>query len=326
MRVNRARVMRAMTLVAGLLLGLAAATAPAALVTVSGSETWDGTANPHAADGVTLTTNTTVTPNVFIYTIPDGMRITAGGSVNLGSSGNAFVFAFTGGNLQIDPGGASITADSVSGGGDIRNAFTASASAEYGGTRELLITNVNHVTLDTLSCVAEDATHGPLRVVAAGKVTVNMLDNSDPNAGGSSARDITVRASQIDVRTVSAYVGRTTGTMVNGDILLEALAPPAYDPQLPIQTKANTLVARGLIRTRGGSDAFTKGSVTLRAAVLTLETGFATNIAPSGIYANFAGDATPESTYFVVLSNNGTFTATHNVQLKPPPGTMIAIR
>src|SRR5437773_9007045 len=60
--------------------------APAALVTVTNLEVWDGTNNPHAADGVSIAgSGTRLDP--FIYTIPpEGMLITTNGYIELSAS------------------------------------------------------------------------------------------------------------------------------------------------------------------------------------------------------------------------------------------------
>ncbi|PYI89814.1 MAG: hypothetical protein DME26_00185, partial [Verrucomicrobia bacterium] len=84
--------------------------APAALVTVTNLEVWDGTNNPHAADGVSIAgSGTRLDP--FIYTIPpEGMLITTNGYIELSASADrdnpyddySVWFMFSGGNLQMN--------------------------------------------------------------------------------------------------------------------------------------------------------------------------------------------------------------------------------
>ena len=78
--------------------------AHAALVTVSSTETWNGVANPHASDGVTLSgSGTEASPRT--YTIPNGMRITSTGRIILhGSSDYSIKLVIRGGDLQMDAG------------------------------------------------------------------------------------------------------------------------------------------------------------------------------------------------------------------------------
>ena len=58
-----------------LALGLTA-NSGATLVTVNSTETWDGTNNPHASDGVTVSGSGTVA-DPYTYNIPNGMLITS---------------------------------------------------------------------------------------------------------------------------------------------------------------------------------------------------------------------------------------------------------
>jgi len=321
---------------------------PAYPVYVSTVEPWDGTQNPHATDGVILTTNA----GAYVYTIPKSMEIAYGGSVDVGADHSRnFEFRFTGGNLQIDNGGLfdigvngvryptartltldlggsnivadANVADAAAGAGDIKNATPAV------GSRTLLITNVTDVTLGTLSVRADDAGRGTLTVVAGGKVTVQMLENSDPSTGGGNGGDITVRAAQIDVLNADTAAYRSSG-VANGNILLKALKPPQYDPTQPINTRSNSLTLRGTIKTKQAGTSNIGGSVTNRAAVLTLGPGFVGLI--NTVSTNFAGDAFPREKYFINnctnmgASVNFSFSANHNVQLLEVAGTLFTIR
>jgi hypothetical protein len=319
---------------------------PNPTIIVGTTEAWNGAANPHATEGVALTTNA----SAYVYTIPKPMEIVYGGSVDVGADySRNFEFRFTGGNLQVDSGGmfdigvngvrtptartltldlggSNIVADAVGGAGDIRNA---GADSGQEASRTLLITNVTDVTLGTLSARANDAGRGTLTVVAGGKVTVQMLENSDTSQGGSGA-NITVRAAQIDVRDVNASAARTSVVVANGNILLEALKPPEYDPTQRINLKENTLILRGTLTTKGGRSDHTGGSVTNRAAVLTLGPSFVGLI--NTVSTNFAGDAFPREKYFINnctnmgASVNFSFSANHNVQLKSDAGTVFTFR
>jgi hypothetical protein len=318
---------------------------PAIIVTTV--EPWDGAQNPRAADGVTLTTNA----SAYVYTIPKAMQIVYGGRIDVGADySRNFEFRFTGGNLQIDNGGvfdigvngvryptgrlltidmggSNIVTDAAVGAGAINNAFPTS-TGEYGGTRSLLITNVTDVSIGTLGARADDATKGTITVVASGKVSALLLDNSDPTAGGSSGANITIRAAAIDVLNADTAAYRPSG-VANGNILLEALKPPQYDPTQRINTKANTLVLRGTLKTKQAGTSNTGGSVTNRAAVLTLGPSFVGLI--GAVSTNFAGDGLPREKYFVnnctnmAASTNFSFTATHNVQMKSDDGTVLMV-
>lgn len=298
-------------------------------VIVYTTEVWDGTANPRAADGVALDGVTKT------YTLPSELYVTQLGTIDTGNGTTADIaLVFTNGGLRMDDGGivevscgrfiaAKLTMElggySVLGAGDI-NGGEGTFSI---GTRTIVITNAGDVALDEIWIPTGEAQNGDVRITATGSVSLTTIDTSDWTGGGNSAGNITVRGSEVDVRNAYAYCSRSSSGVSAGNILLEALMPPQFDPTQPINTKDNTLVVRGLLDTRGPA-VQNNGNITLRGAIVTLESGF--NVDSNGVFAIHAGDAEPHSTYFIDNSSAGPFTAVHNVQLQAPGGTVFVIR
>ncbi|MFM8357781.1 MAG: hypothetical protein ACKOET_04420, partial [Verrucomicrobiota bacterium] len=208
----------ALLALAGALAGGPAHQAEAALVTVSTTETWDGTTNPHAADGVTVSGSGT-DGDPYTYTIPDGMVITSTGRVILHSAGDHHLkFILPGGDLRMEPGAILNTerygirsglrtfvldlggVNSITGAGNIGPITTRDSTL-----RSLAIQNVRHVRLANIDMHVENANTGPsdfrpISIVASGDVVITgNLDNADRDTGGDGAGDITIKAATIDV-------------------------------------------------------------------------------------------------------------------------------
>lgn len=260
-------------LTAALCLAALARPASAALVTVSTPETWDGTTNPHAADGVTISGSGTEA-DPYTYTIPDGMRVTSTGRVVLHSGAdNNIKFVILGGDLQMDAGAVLNTeryalrsglrfftldlggVNSITGAGNIGPITTRDSTL-----RALTIQNVRNVSLANIDMHVENANTGPsdfrpISITASGAVVISgLLDNSDRDTGGDGAGDITVRAASIDVNQVDSrgYRNDPSGRPpYSGNILLQALSPAGnYDPNDGVNNRvSNRLTVRGPILT-----------------------------------------------------------------------------
>ncbi len=263
----------------------------AALVTISSVETWDGVSNPHAASGVTLTTNTTVTPNVFIYTIPDGMHITATGELRPGNVNITLSFAEGGGGLQIDAGGNvspevwpnvrwhgggspkrnlttnftfDMNGNDITGAGTINGKEGGSENWAY---HHVIIKQAGDVTLSSVIMEQHDATMGDFVVAATGTVSIGSINVR--GTGGGHTGDIYLRAPNL---TVGDILATSTVTDLPGYIRLEALAAPYYGQRAwEHNTTANTLTLNGTITTRAGMSLVAAG------VELELGPGFSTN-------------------------------------------------
>jgi hypothetical protein len=286
---------------------------------VCSNETWDGTANPRAADGVALDTGTKT------YTLPKELYITQIGTVNMGDLANV-TLAFTNGGLRLDSGAnvgvtvaryANRTLTLELGGFDVTGAGTISGGQQAGplGCRTVVVTNAGDVALDTVALLGYESQNGDLRLSASGEVAIVAVNTSDLSGGGDSAGNISIRGSRVDVGNAYAYCARSDlSTLNSGNILLEALMPPWFDWAQPVNRLVNTLTVRGIVDTMG-TKVQNQGNVTLRGAVVTLDTGFQLDLNSNGVFQVYAGDGEPHSRYFVNNSSSGPFTATHNVQL-----------
>lgn len=288
---------------AGLISGLLAAqlmvlAATGAPVIVNSTEEWDGLSNPHAADGVTLSGSGTDT-DPWVYTIPNGMRITSTGTVKLWSAANqdqAIKFEILGGDLEMEPGAVlnieryrvreswtpfilDLGGNSITGAGRI-----GSITDRNSTPRDLTIQNVQNVSLAEIDMHVENANTGPLDfrnivITASGSVVVTgTIDNSDRDSGGDGCGEITIKASSIDVNNIDARGFRNDPSgraPYSGNVNLIALAPAGnYNPNDSVNnTAANQLTVRGVIRTMAVDPRTIFGNVTLQAVAQQLVFG-----------------------------------------------------
>jgi hypothetical protein len=261
------------------------------------TEVWDGTANPHAMDGVTLTGSGTDS-DPFTYTIPKGMRLTSTGRINLHGAGDYNIqFVFPGGDLQMDEGAVLNTERYAIRSGlrtftlDMGGTHSITGAGAIGGItsrdstfRSLTIQNVRDVSLANIDMHVENANTGPaefrqISIAASGAVLVSgTVDNSDRDTGGDGCGDITIKASSIDVNNVDARGCRNDPSgraPYSGNVLLQALSPAGnYDPNDSVNnTPANRLTVRGAIRTMATDPRTLYGNVTLQGVVLQLVFG-----------------------------------------------------
>jgi hypothetical protein len=296
------------------------------------NETWDGTANPHAADGVTLDIGTKT------YALPTELYVTQSGAMNMGqpAATSDVKLSFTNGGFRMDSGAnmtvnvgryvyTKLTLDL--GGYSILGAGTVAGGTATGplGSRSLVVTNAGDVSFSAVQLLGYESANGSLQVTCTGLVEMTTVNTSDLSGGGDSAGNITVRGARVDVRDAYAYCARTDLSTLNaGNIMLEALKPPEFNPSQPINTRDNTLVVRGLLDTCGPRTQ-NLGNVTLRGAVVTLDPGFQLDLNSNGVFTIYAGDREPHSTYFIDNTTNLPFAATHNVQLKAADGTLLMV-
>jgi hypothetical protein len=330
------RVSLAMLAVLGLWLG--ADVSRAALVTVSGSETWDGVANPHATDGVTLSQ----AGGVSTYTIPNGMTIGASGVIGLGTANSNVTLSFApgGGGLILDGqinvssgfrNGAgtgpvrtftlAMNNNSITGTGDIVCTYTTGATQDK---HDLSITGTGNVSFDDIDFRHSDGgAGGTVNIAIGGTVTLDTINTSDDHNGGGAAEDVTVRGSAVTVGAISAFSARTGSAANNGNVTIEALLYPGFDPDDDTaNSMANTVTLGGAIDVEGSTSVDQGGgNVTIRGVVVTLNTAFTVDKeadATLGIYAGveppFAGFHFSDSS-----SDDAGYTATYNVAYALPP-------
>ena len=278
---------------------------PAAQVIISFSETWDGLANPHAGDGVTLSGYVGTEAEPFTYTIPKGMRITFTGGIILHSTNDYSIkFVIQGGDLQMDAGAvlnleryqlrsgrqAFILdlsgTNSITGAGQI-GPITASTSTP----RVLTITNVNNVQMTNIDLSVRDVnnTGRHLFIYARGTVDITgKIDNSDQDSGGDGSGDVNVFAREIMVKDIDTRCLRSgTGTRPTGEINLKALAPPGYSPTDGANnTAANRITIRGLLVATNNWTSDLYGQITSEAVILRLESNASPRTAANKLTLN----------------------------------------
>ncbi len=292
----------------------------ATLVTVNTAETWDGISNPHAGDGVLLNSGT--------YIIPDGLQITGSGIININTNANVS-FVFQNAGLQMDGliqlttlqrfGSADFSMDlggnSITGFGSITNGLNNSLHPH-----NLIINNVQDVSLNSIDLHKLDTSRGDVTITANGAVDISSINLSDNAAGGNDGGNLLIRAAQITAGTISTQTDRTGGATNNGNVTLEALGSPNFDPNdASGNSLENTLTLDGIIRTSGARTDHTGGNITLRGVVINLNAGFGININPSpnpGTLGIFAGNGDPSLHLFD--NSGGGFSALHNVEFSNP--------
>ena len=284
-------------LLPGVLLALGSVlSAGAAQVNINSTEVWDGTSNPHAADGVTLT-GSGADGDPAIYTVPDGMQLTSTGRIDfwsLATQNRNITLVIQGGDLRMDAGailnieryktrdGRKEFILDLSGANSITGAGRIGPITDRDSCpRALTIQNVRNVNLAEIDLHTENVNTGApadtrdLSITASGAVIVSgRIDNSDQDTSGDGGWGVTIKADTIDVNSIDTRgmrndrLGRAP---FSGAVVLQALSPVGnYDPNDSTNnTFANKLTVRGSIRTVGTDTRATLGEVTLRSAGLT---------------------------------------------------------
>ena len=216
---------------------IVAASPGSAPVEVVTREYWDGVANPHAADGVTLT-GTGTAGDPATYTVPRGLLLYSDGQIytsqatgqdseeggsalhikfkiegnlNLDANNNAFVTAIHARdtspgkrNLILDLNGTNsiVGQGRIVGLGNRVDALIFPNCFDRDTPRILTITNVNNVSFFDINVQVRNANNWgrPLLIKANGTVEVTSgIDNSDRDTGGDGGNDVEVFGSVIKV-------------------------------------------------------------------------------------------------------------------------------
>ena len=335
--------------------------ASAALVTVTNTEVWDGTSNPHEADGVTLSGGGTSFLDPFIYTIPaEGMLIKAGGTIvmstnldrSIASPDASIQFQFQApGSLTMEAGGVIDTQRPMRGGepwgpagrqnfnldlagGDVLGAGTIKGLRVAGGaynSRHLVIVNVRNVNFGAIDLHSDNinSTHASVFIEASGAVNVaGKVDASDKEgAGGSTGGNVEIKAEAIAVGGVDTTTLRTDGNASSGSITLQALSAAGFYQTAAVNDFTNRLILSGPVTTL--SPAGSGGNITLQSVALQLNGGASVAKQASGTLTVSAGDTTipspggtPQSLLFVNIAG-ASLTPTFDVNWNgvPPAGS-----
>ena len=320
-----------LVLVAAMILLILGPAAPgrvdAALVSVTGTETWDGVANPHAADGVTLGGSGTAA-DPYIYKIPDGMTITGGGLIQ--TLVNKHInFRFLNGDLQLDSGnridvqtgqrGATARLTLRLGNNDLTGSGTIFNSNQYVGPLDVSILGMGDVSLSAISLAKLDAGAADVNILAAGSLNITNIDTRDLAGGGGAGGNVTVRGGAVTLGNIDTASLRYTSPYPNGDVYLGGLTGPPFIPAWPGNVLGNHLTVNGVIDTFGVLTTAGGGNITLQGVKTTLGAGFGVEQGPLATlsisagkvqYGQIAGD-------LFVDNSGGGFSATHDVDWSP---------
>jgi hypothetical protein len=306
-------------------------TVSAAPVNVSGSELWDGTANPHVAEGVTLTTEEINGRAYQVYTLGRGLSIHASGVITLGAANICLRFPPGSGGLSLE--GAinlnrgtrsfapinyfrlEMNDNNIAGAGDfiVDPGVNDCLATEIRGTGD--------VSFDEYRVSGSDfGTGGQLDVQIGGAFEARNLFGFDSADSGNRGRDFAIRARSIVVRgDILTYAGRTASPAVGGgNVILAALAYPAFDSSSALNTLSNAVTMRGQINANAAwGDAY-DGSIAATGVVVTLTGPF--NVPDSNTRAPEFRTGLPQygktaADFFIDQSTDArTYGATNDVQ------------
>lgn len=282
----------------------------AAPVEVVTREIWDGVANPHASDGVTLT-GTGTESDPATYTVPRGLLLYSDGQIytsqatgagsedsgsalhikfnilgdlNMDANNNAFVTAVHSRqgvglrNLILDLNGTNsiVGAGRIVGLGNRVNALVFPDCFDNDTPRILTITNVNNLKFFDINVQVRNANNWgrPLLIKANGIVEVTSgIDNSDRDSGGDGGNDVSVFAKGIRVNGIDTRSFRTANFRNVGNITLKALAAPGYNAADGANNAvANKTTATATLRPTTPQTNTTWGTITCESVILNLGT------------------------------------------------------
>ncbi len=305
-----------------------------ATIEISRTEVWDGVQNPHAAEGVALT-GTGTAEDPAVYTIPNGLRFTPSGAIQMTSQGgpdNHIKFVVSGGNIEMASGSVinlgrlkredlstcllDLGGGSILGSGQILGLLLSDDSP-----RQLTIENAKDISLSSIDLHVVNANNGNrnLTITASGVVTIPAIDIGDRDSGGNQVGSVIVKADSIMVGSIDVRSMRTGSYRGNGNIELTALGAPAYDPAAAAGNDfANQIVVTGRLRSRGPEvppSPGTDGNITLQGVAVHLDSSVGPEV-PEGstvtVSAGVIRSGTVAGDLFSDLS--GTVTAQHTVE------------
>lgn len=152
-----------------------------------------------------------------------------------------------------------------------------------GGLKNVTVNDVNDFMVADYDGTRTDARGGDLTINATGTVELPSFIGSDLTDSGPRGADLEINASSIiigdvDTRLNRAFPGDPAEGHTNGDVTLNALAPPDYDPNDEEANDAadNVITLNGLINTAGASPDTTGGNISITAVKVVLDPGFDT--------------------------------------------------
>jgi len=314
-----------------LLFGVAFAAKPVhAVITITGTEIWDGVNNPHLGDGVLL--------NNGIYSIPDSVVIASGGTIFLRdpfsaniSSSITFEFLPGAGGLTFTDTSSTIDVYkgerfgpvptftlnmntnpinvSAAGAGRIVNGIFVDGSMT-GGPMSVAINSQSNVTLGIIDVTRDDASGAAVNITSEGSVDIDSLSNGDVNGGGGSVLPINVTGETLVLGDFDTRAFRADGNAPNGDINLRALGQPEDDVgDFNANTAAvNSITLDGTVNTNGPSPINSGGDLNVTAVKVTLAPTFMADISEGAsmtVNAGTTGNGFVEADLFI---NNSSVT------------------
>jgi hypothetical protein len=329
-----------------MMLALLTATPAMAVINITSDEIWDGINNPHAADGVVLTSTGTLAGNnlVSTYTIPTGMTIAPGVTVylhdianpntssainwNFNAGAGALTFADPTSTIDVTKGGRNnpvkaftlnmndnnIT-QSVAGAGRIINGV-----AVFGGlTGDAYNIAINSVgtastAIGTIDVRKNDATGTAINLTTRGLIDVDSLNTSDISGGGGSGGAVNVTGKSLIIGDIDTRTFRTGGGGSMGAIALRGLGQPSNSvgDYLSNKLAENTVLLDGNINTNGPQSGLSGGNITVTTVSATLAPTFQWTNYPGSTLTLNVGDVTnsPGYTQGQMFINNSSVTPT----------------
>ena len=320
-------------------LALLVATPALAVINITTDEIWDGIQNPHAADGVILTTTGSIENDdlVATYTIPTGITIADGARVFLHNISNpnttmavnwnfnpgAGPLTFAGLNSAIDTtkGGRNLTpktftlnmndnsiGQSVPGAGRIYNGIYVDGNL-LGDSLSVAINAVGtaSVGIGQIDIARKDSRGKNISATTRGLIDIDLLRTSDVDSGGEGAGEVNLTGTALIIGDVDTRAFRTDGSgRGNGNINLRGLGQPANNVG---DFNANTLAANsitldGLITTNGPHLNDFEGNLTLNTVKATLASTFTYDPNPGSQFTVNVGDLTNGYTAGQMFVNN----------------------
>jgi hypothetical protein len=319
-------------------LTLLVATPALAVINITTDEIWDGIQNPHAADGVILTTTGSILGDdlVATYTIPTGITIADGVRVFLHNISNpdttmavnwnfnpgAGPLTFAGLNSAIDTtkGGRNLTpktfslnmndnsiGQSVPGAGRIYNGIYVDGNL-IGDSLSVAINAVGtaSVKIGQIDIARIDSQGKNISATTRGLIDIDLLRTSDVDSGGEGAGEVNLTGTALIIGDIDTRTFRTGSARGNGNINLRGLGQPANNVG---DYNANTLAANsitldGFITTNGPGLNDVEGNVTLNTVKATLASTFTYDPNPGTLFTVNVGDLTNGYTAGQMFVNN----------------------
>lgn len=282
--------------------------ASAALVTVSGTENWDGYNNPHAADGVTMAVlGTDNGAEIVEYTIPaEGLVIPAGATLSLANTDSTATYPAQ--NVRINGNGATLTLEgtivtsvnerfsnvnqkirqfsAITGGGTITQTAETDVAAGFpnegdpmGGPLNFTLEEIGSIDIGTIDLRGRDSRGSDLEIWCMGDITIDNILTGDMSSGGGDGGVPTIYAGGTitlgNINTEQARADRAPGDLKVASLAKFATAGPDSEDYQNAYSGADTT---------SGDNALTNKIIITGTVEMNTATGGPSNDGGGGVY------------------------------------------